>query len=655
MLLEHYIISMKNNNTPYNFVRVATITPVVHPGNVTENTRICLDAVTEAYKNGAKIIVLPELALTGYTAADLFHTDTLHTAVEQSLVTFGEKTASYDTTIIIGAPLRTVHGVINAGIVFSGGKILGVVPKMHLPNYKEFYEKRWFISGMETREETLTINGVSVPYGHNLIFTDTNNNHISFGIEICEDVWMPVPPSTLHALAGATMLINLSASNEIVGKSSFRRDMVVMQSAKTIAAYIYASCGVHESTTDLVFSGHSLIAENGTLLTESPRYTRENTITYADIDIDHIVTDRNRTNSFADNQNMVSMENYRSIPVTIPTISNKPDKRFISPTPFLPGDLAKRAAVTEDIFNIQVAGLAKRLESINAKSVVLGLSGGLDSTLAFLVCLQVFDTLGLDRKGIHAITMPGFGTTSGTKNNAYALAQASGVTLEEISIVPGVTQHFADIGHDDQVENFVFENSQARYRTMILFNKANQLGGIVVGTGDLSESALGWCTFNGDHISNYNVNGGIPKTLVKYIVEHVASESTPEIAQALSDVLDTPISPELKRAENDQITQKTEDAVGPYILHDFFLYHFVRWGSSPEKIILLAEMAFDGTFDTVTIKKWLGEFITRFFKNQWKRSVMADGPKVGSVSLSPRGDWRMPSDGDVTEWIKRVQ
>lgn len=653
---------MKKSNlsTAATFVRVATITPTLAVGNVTKNTQICLDAIKEAYAGGARIIAIPELALTGYTAADLFHTDTLNRAVESALIEIAQATKNYDATIIVGAPIRTVRGIINAAVVYSKGDIAGVVPKMHLPNYKEFYEKRWFISGFETPEDTITIAGTEVPYGSNILFTDAQNNKISIGVEICEDVWMPIPPTTVHALNGATVMINLSASNEIVGKSAFRKDMVIMQSAKTMSAYVYVSCGVHESTTDVVFSGHSLIAENGTLIAESPRYSRETVITYADIDIDHLVTDRNRTNSFADNQNLVDLPEWSTIPVTVPTIE-KIAHRTISPTPFLPSDISKRAIVTDDIFNIQVAGLARRLESINAKKVVIGLSGGLDSTLAFLVCVKVFDLLKLNRKDIIAITMPGFGTTSGTKNNAYDLAAAAGATLEEISIVPGVTQHFADIGHDDTIENFVFENSQARYRTMILFNKANQLGGIVVGTGDLSESALGWCTFNGDHISNYNVNGGIPKTLIKYVVSHVADTSDTAMQEVLRDILDTPISPELKRADNDKITQKTEDLVGPYILHDFFLYHFLRWGSSPEKILMLADVAFaeksfDGvTYDPATIKKWLKEFMTRFFKNQWKRSVMADGPKVGSVALSPRGDWRMPSDADVTEWLKSVE
>lgn len=638
------------------FVRVATITPTLTVGNVTENTKICLGAIKQAYEAGARIIALPELALTGYTAADLFHTDTLNAAVEQALIDIAEATKKYEATIIIGAPIRTVRGIINAAVVYTDGEIVGVVPKMHLPNYKEFYEKRWFISGFETPEPTITINNVEVPYGSNILFTDKNNNKVTIGIEICEDVWMPIPPTTVHALNGATILVNLSASNEIVGKAAFRKDMVVMQSAKTIAAYIYVSCGVHESTTDVVFSGHSLIAENGSLLAESPRYARETVITYADIDIDHIITDRNRTNSFADNQNIVDVPAWSTIPVSAPIINDAPTLRHVSPTPFLPSDATKRAIVTDDIFNIQVAGLAKRLQSINAKKVVVGLSGGLDSTLAFLVCVKVFDLLKLNRKDIIAITMPGFGTTSGTKSNAYDLAAAAGATLEEISIVPGVTQHFKDIHHDDQIENFVFENSQARYRTMILFNKANQLGGIVVGTGDLSEMALGWCTFNGDHISNYNVNGGIPKTLIKYVVQHVAATGAPDMQKVLTDILDTPISPELKRADNNKITQKTEDLVGPYILHDFFLYHFLRWGSAPEKILMLADLAFkDSEFDTATIKKWFKEFMTRFFKNQWKRSVMADGPKVGSVALSPRGDWRMPSDADVAEWINSVE
>lgn len=644
----------KSRKSPATFVRLAAITPVLSVGNVERNTDIILSAVKDAYDGGARLIALPELALTGYTAADLFHTDVLQIAVTTALARIAHETKKLNATILVGAPIQTLHGMVNAAVVFSGGAIVGVVPKMHLPNYKEFYEKRWFVSGFETPEDTITLLGTPVPYGPSLLFKDQTNPTIVLGVEICEDGWMPVPPTTLHALAGATLLVNLSASNEVVGKAAFRKDLVLMNSAKTMAGYLYVSSGVHESTTDVVFSGHSLIAENGSLVSESARYARTTTITYADIDIDHLMTDRNRTNSFADNQHFVAESIYQDVFVTIPTLSESPLYRTITPTPFLPSDLAKRAIVTDDIFNIQVAGLAKRLESIGAKRVVLGLSGGLDSTLAFLVCVRAFDLLGLSRKDIYTITMPGFGTTSGTKNNAYILAEAAGASLEEISIVPGVTQHFKDISHDDAVENFVFENSQARYRTMILFDKANQLGGIVVGTGDLSESALGWCTFNGDHISNYNVNGGIPKTLVKYIVEHVSETSDKAMQDVLKDILDTPISPELTRAKDDTVTQKTEDLVGPYILHDFFLYHFVRWGSSPEKIQMLAEIAFKDMFDKATISKWLREFVTRFFKNQWKRSVMADGPKVGSVALSPRGDWRMASDADMAEWIRTL-
>ena len=390
------------------------------------------------------------------------------------------------------------------------------------------------------------------------------------------------------------------------------------------------------------------------MIAESPRFVRDTVITYAYVDIDHLITDRTRTNSFTDNQRIIEKNNPTNISVEIPTVE-KIQYRNINPTPFLPGDIQKRAQVTDDIFNIQVAGLAKRLESINAKKVVIGLSGGLDSTLAFLVAIKAFDLLKLPRENVHTVTMPGFGTTSGTKNNAHELANAAGTTIEEISIVPGVTQHFKDINHDENVENFVFENSQARYRTMILFDKANQIGGIVVGTGDLSETALGWCTFNGDHISNYNVNGSIPKTLVKYVVEHVADISDDRLKNVLKNILDTPISPELMRTKNDEVTQKTEDLVGPYLLHDFFMYHFIRWGSSPAKIFELAKIAFKDQFTESIIKKWLKEFVTRFFRNQWKRSVMADGPKVGSVSLSPRGDWRMPSDADVSRWINELE
>lgn len=645
---------MKKHKTPYTFVRIATITPTLQVGNVAENTEIIIKAIIEAGKNNTGLIAFPELALTGYTASDLFHTDTLYASVEESLETIAQKTKNIDATIIIGAPIRTLHGMINAAVVFNNGTIVGIVPKLHLPNYKEFYEKRWFISGYDLPEPTLTINGKEIPVGSNILFTDSTNPNIVMGIEICEDIWMPIPPSSVLALRGANVLINLSASNEIVGKAAYRKDLVAMQSAKTISAYVYVSCGVHESTTDVVFSGHSLIAENGTVIAESPRFVRDTVITYVDVDIDHLITDRTRTNSFTDNQRIIDKNNPINVSVEIPTVE-KIQYRNINATPFLPSDIHKRAQVTDDIFNIQVAGLVKRLESINAKKVVIGLSGGLDSTLAFLVAIKSFDLLKLPRANVHTLTMPGFGTTTGTKSNAHELANAAGTTIEEISIVPGVTQHFKDIGHDENVENVVFENSQARYRTMILFDKANQVGGIVVGTGDLSETALGWCTFNGDHISNYNVNGSIPKTLVKYVVEHVADISDDRLKNVLKDILDTPISPELMRAKNDEVTQKTEDLVGPYILHDFFMYHFIRWGSSPAKIFELAKIAFKDQFTESIIKKWLKEFVTRFFRNQWKRSVMADGPKVGSVSLSPRGDWRMPSDADVTEWINELE
>ncbi len=644
---------MKKNKFA-NFIRVATITPTLVVGNVTANTKTCLDAVRTAYNEGARLITLPELSLTGYTAGDLFHTDTLRTAVKNALKEISEKTSDIDATFIIGAPIETLHGIVNTAVVYSNGKIVGIVPKMHLPNYKEFYEKRWFISGFDTPENTININGNDIPYGLHIIFSDPANSLVKIGVEICEDGWMPIPPSTIHAIHGANVLVNLSASNEIVGKANYRKDLVLMQSSKTISAYIYASSGVHESTTDVVFSGHSIIAENGSVLAESARYTRDTTITYADIDIDHLVVDRNRTNSVTDNARSIENHVYTTVPVSTHMIEGNPIYRKINATPFLPQSESDRAKVTEDIFNIQVAGLAKRLESSNIKNVVLGLSGGLDSTLAFLVCLKTFELLNIDVKNIHTITMPGFGTTTGTKNNALLLAKATGVSIEEISIVPGVKQHFIDIGHEIENENVVFENSQARYRTMILMDKANQYNGVVVGTGDLSETALGWCTFNGDHMAHYNVNGGIPKTLVRYVTEHVANTSNPELKKILTDIIDTPISPELTSAKNDAVAQKTEDLVGPYILHDFFLYHFIRWGSSPEKIEMLANIAFDGMYNKETINKWLKLFMERFFKNQWKRSVMPDGPKVGSVALSPRGDWRMPSDADMFEWVQSI-
>lgn len=642
------------HKTPYTFVRIATISPRLSIGDVQKNIIICLESIKNAYSEGARLIVLPELALTGYTAGDLFLNESLHKDVAEGLEKLSEELRDIEATVVVGAPIRTVRGIINAAVIYTNGKIVGVVPKLHLPNYKEFYEKRWFISGFETHENTIKINNEDIPYGRSLLFSDTTNEQITFGIDICEDGWMPIPPSTLHALNGATILLNLSASNELVGKAAYRKNLSIMQSAKTISAYAYVSSGVDESTTDVVFSGHSIIAENGIMISESPRFKRETVITYADIDIDHLVTERNRTNSFADNQYSVENQKYQKIPVNIQSVKDLPLKRTVSKTPFLPDNKAEQIEVVDDIFNIQVTGLAKRLESSGVKKMVIGLSGGLDSTLAFLVCLKTCEALNLPKENIVAITMPGFGTTSGTKNNAVILAESTGVTLEEISISDGVLQHFKDIGHDPKNEDVVFENSQARYRTMILMDKANQVGGMVIGTGDLSESALGWCTFNGDQMAHYNVNGSIPKTLVQYIVRHVAEMSDEKLKKVLIDILETPISPELTRMTNDVVTQKTEDVVGPYILHDFFLYHLVRWGSSPQKILALATIAFEGDFGEDVIKKWLKSFISRFFKNQWKRSVMPDGPKVGSVSLSPRGDWRMPSDALADTWLKEL-
>ncbi len=642
------------HKTPYTFVRIATISPRLSIGDVQKNIIICLESIKNAYFEGARLIVLPELALTGYTAGDLFLNESLHKDVAEGLEKLSEELRDIEATIVVGAPIRTVRGIINAAVIYTNGKIVGVVPKLHLPNYKEFYEKRWFISGFETHENTIKINNEDIPYGRSLLFSDTTNEQITFGIDICEDGWMPIPPSTLHALNGATILLNLSASNELVGKAAYRKNLSIMQSAKTISAYAYVSSGVDESTTDVVFSGHSIIAENGIMISESPRFKRETVITYADIDIDHLVTERNRTNSFADNQYSVENQKYQKIPVNIQSVKDLPLKRTVSKTPFLPDNKAEQIEVVDDIFNIQVTGLAKRLESSGVKKMVIGLSGGLDSTLAFLVCLKTCEALNLPKENIVAITMPGFGTTSGTKNNAVILAESTGVTLEEISISDGVLQHFKDIGHDPKNEDVVFENSQARYRTMILMDKANQVGGMVIGTGDLSESALGWCTFNGDQMAHYNVNGSIPKTLVQYIVRHVAEMSDEKLKKVLIDILETPISPELTRMTDDVVTQKTEDVVGPYILHDFFLYHLVRWGSSPQKILALATIAFEGDFSEDVIKKWLKSFISRFFKNQWKRSVMPDGPKVGSVSLSPRGDWRMPSDALADTWLKEL-
>lgn len=643
----------------FKFVRVAAVSPKVTVGNVEANVSEISCHINRALNMRASIIVFPELALTGYTLGDLLLNEVTQQAVNEALKSITASTQGRKGIVIVGAPIHIGTALTNSAVIISQGKILAVIPKCHLPNYKEFYDKRWFVSGFDIDETEVMISGSCVPFGTDIMIESSTDPDIRVAVEICEDLWMATPPSSLAAISGATILCNPSASNELVGKASYRKELVAGQSARTNAAYVYASSGIGESSMDVVFGGHCLVAELGSLLTESKRFGVES-IVFADIDIGHIVHERQKTNSFSDNKRMFKkMPAWRMIRTDIPVIDSDAILqtgeffRHVTPHPFLPASNEKKKEVCEEIFAIQVAGLVKRLEQSEIEHLVLGLSGGLDSTLAFLVGLKALAKLGLPAKNLIAVTMPGFGTTGRTKSNATLLAEHAGVTFMEIPINASVTQHLADIKHDGVTEDVTFENAQARTRTLILMDIANQVNGLVLGTGDLSEAALGWCTYNGDHISHYGINCGVPKTLVRYVVTYAATVSIEEISQILNDILDTPVSPELLSAGTDgQIAQKTEDVIGPYELHDFFLYHFIRWGSSPRKIAFLTMVAFKEKYDAEAVSKWLGKFIRRFFTNQWKRSAVPDGPKVGSVALSPRGDWRMPSDAELGEWRK---
>ncbi|MDB5194481.1 MAG: synthase [Parcubacteria group bacterium] len=638
----------------FGFIRASAITPDLRIGDISYNAKEIIKTGKAASADGASFIVFPELSITGYSIGDLFHQELVWQKTLSALEDIRKALASSPALVVVGAPLIIGGFHANCAVVLYRGRILAVIPKTYLPGYKEFYEKRWFASAKDITATEIELGGQIVPVGTDILIKAADN--IIFGIEICEDLWGPLPPSSFQAVAGATIIGNLSASNELVGKSAYRRDLVKNQSARCIAGYVYASSGVHESSTDLVFSGHSLIAENGTLLKESELFQDKSQIISADIDVSHCVEDRIRTTSFADSAKEILHRPFRTI--TLDDFVQKETKELLRPlarNPFLPTDDAKKHQVAEEVFNIQVAGLVQRLRATNIKTIIIGLSGGLDSTLALLVALNAAKKLNLPYKNIRAFTMPGFGTTKRTKSNAHILAEASNISIEEIDITEASRQHFKDIHHDERIEDPTFENVQARYRTMILMDKANQLNGLVLGTGDLSEIALGWATFNGDHISHYNVNVGVPKTLIRHVVSWVADTSdNATLSKTLKSILDTPISPELKRAKAGKITQKTEDLIGPYELHDFFLYHFIRWGSRPQKILFLAEIAYKGTYSKAEIKKWLTLFIKRFFGNQWKRSVASDGPKIGSVALSPRGDWRMPSDASVSLWLKEL-
>lgn len=639
----------------YGYVKVAAAIPAVKVADCVVNASQTEKQILEADEKGVQIIVFPELNLTAYSCGDLFGQRLLLEQAEMALMQVMNNTRQLDIISIVGMPVLLNSSLLNCAVVFQKGKILGVVPKSYLPNYKEFYELRWFVSA-DAYPNTMTVRlcGQVVPCSSQLLF-DTPD--VCFGIEICEDVWAPVPPSSYLALQGAEVIFNLSADTENISKHQYLCSLLAQQSARCLSGYVFSSCGFGESTTDVVFAGNALIYENGSLLAKNDRFSFDEQLVISEIDVDRLRTERQMNTTFG-----ASVRNhYSAVFQHIQTefVSSKEGEftRTVEPHPFVPAGGKLLDERCEEIFSIQVAGLAKRLVHTSSKTVVVGISGGLDSTLALLVCVKTFDKLGLSREGIVGITMPGFGTTDRTYNNALDLMRSLGVTIKEISIKEACIQHFQDIGHDMSVHDVTYENGQARERTQILMDYANKVGGLVIGTGDLSELALGWATYNGDHMSMYGVNASIPKTLVRYLVNWVALTGVDADSKAtLLDIIDTPISPELIPAdEQGNIKQKTEDLVGPYELHDFFLYHFLRFGSRPAKIFFLAQKAFDGVYDDETIKKWLKNFCRRFFIQQFKRSCLPDGPKVGSVSLSPRGDWRMPSDASAALWIKECE
>lgn len=660
----------------YGFIKVASAIPAVKVGDVAFNMQQIEKQIALAEGKGVEVIAFPELSLTGYTCQDLFRQQILLEAAEQSVMMLLDFTRKLDIISVIGAPVVVGDLLLNCAIVVQRGQILGIVPKTYLPNYSEFYEKRWFASAQDLREQEVRFAGQKIRMSSDVQVFRTFEGFL-FGIEVCEDVWAPAPPSNKLALAGADIIINLSASDELIGKHNYLKSLLAQQSARTMTGYVYSSCGFGESTQDVVYGGNALVYENGKLIGESQRFCMDAQMVVAQIDVEKLRSER-RTNStyvnaqrnmkFSMLDSQFSVRTVESLPIENPHAFSL--ERDIDPHPFIPASHDMQASC-EEIFNIQVMGLAKRIVHTHSKTVVVGISGGLDSTLALLVCVKTFDKLKMNRKGIVGVTMPGFGTTDRTYNNAVSLMESLGISIREISIAKAVSQHFEDIGHDPAVHDVTYENSQARERTQILMDIANKMGGMVIGTGDLSELALGWATYNGDHMSMYGVNVSIPKTLIRYLVNYVAESGVDGKSRAtLMDIIDTPISPELIPAdESGNISQKTEDLVGPYELHDFFLYYFLRFGFRPAKIYLLAKKAFltgnekrvkisdndPDSYDEETIKKWLKTFVRRFFSQQFKRSCLPDGPKVGSVSLSPRGDWRMPSDAMSTIWLQEVE
>lgn len=628
------------------FVKAAAVTPKIKVADTKYNAELILDMMKESTRQGAKIVVFPELCLTGYTCQDLFLQERLLQGAKDALMKLVKESASLDAIFFVGLPFEILGKLYNVAAVFSHGEVLGLVPKSYLPNYNEFYEARHFVSGAELATEVVLPDGSCVPADRDLLFVCEQMPKLRIGVELCEDLWTPNPPSISHALAGASVLVNLSASNELTGKDSYRRELVSGQSARLLAAYIYASAGEGESTQDLVFSGHNIIAENGQILAESKRFGHG--ILYSEIDVERLCAQRRRMTTFV-TEDQTHTEILFSLKIEETKLT-----RFIDPAPFVPTDRQNREKRCDEILMIQAMGLKKRLEHTGANAVV-GISGGLDSTLALLVTVRAFDLCGRDHKGITAVTMPGFGTTDRTYDNAVKLIQSLGAEFVEVDICQAVNVHFSDIGQDPSVHDVTYENSQARERTQILMDIANKKNALVIGTGDLSELALGWATYNGDHMSMYAVNASVPKTLVRHLVRYYADTcEDKQLSDTLYDVLDTPVSPELLPPEDGKISQKTEDLVGPYELHDFFLYYMLRQGFSPAKIYRLAKIAFAGTYEAAFILKWLKTFCRRFFAQQFKRSCLPDGPKVGSVAVYPRGDLRMPSDACATLWMEEL-
>lgn len=636
----------------HGLITVAAAVPAVRVADVEYNVLEIEKLIANAEGQGVEMICFPELAITGYSCQDLFKGQLLLTMAEEGLMTLLDFTRKLNIICVVGMPVQAGGILLNCAAVIQSGCLLGLVPKTYLPNYNEFYEKRWFASAQDLNPTEINLAGSKILLSAEPKIFETVDG-VKFGVEICEDVWAPVPPSNLLTMAGADIILNCSASDDLIGKHRYLCSLIAQQSARTISGYVYSSCGFGESTQDVVYGGNAMIFENGRLLVEGERYSFQPQLMVSQIDVERLRTERHSNSTFINAQRQATAQIINCKAVELPEFQML---RPVNPHPFIPKD-EEMKQVCEEILNIQTSGLAKRLTHTNCEHVVIGISGGLDSTLALLVCVRTFDKLGLSRKGIVGVTMPGFGTTDRTHDNATTLMQTLDISQMEISIAKAVTQHFEDIGHDKKKHDTTYENAQARERTQILMDLANQLNAMVVGTGDLSELALGWATYNGDHMSMYGVNAGVPKTLIQYLIRYIAGlEQFKAQKETLLDIIDTPISPELTPADaQGKIKQKTEDLVGPYELHDFFLYYFLRFGFRPAKIFFLARHAFKEKYDKETIKKWLTTFCRRFFTQQFKRSCLPDGPKVGSVSLSPRGDWRMPSDASYALWLKECE